>query len=353
MIVRGINQMLAWGLLLGLAMRISAAEYEVDGHIEQTIYNFNGSIGAVEKSKFTVYVKDCSWLIKTTQSDTNGNPIVGGETACVNGSEIYEVIGPVDGENAVIGHNSRSYNTASIVSNNIPVSMNEGKFISHIWLMYASGCYFRNLSTNWLTPAYDINAWLAFLPNLKREAKWELVNGPGSLPMKVTYWNSQNEGGDINATYTATGVTNAGGIQVASGFVFEMRVKNYWASGPILPGKTVPEYNISKKAVASVTAIRPFCSRKDLTPTATGRTIVIDERPPRNSTPRTNLSSYTVKDGVKWLPFAEAKLAYGTRLASSQSAQVPPKKVSPAIIVVILLVPAAFVLGFWLLNRKR
>ena len=49
-------------------------------------------------------------------------------------------------------------------SNNVPVGEADDDFLCHLWLMFASGCYFENLATNWLTPVYDINASVIGIP---------------------------------------------------------------------------------------------------------------------------------------------------------------------------------------------
>jgi hypothetical protein len=172
--------------------------------------------------------------------------------------------------------------------------------------MFASGGYFANLSTDRLTPGYDLNASVSVHPEMKWQAKWKLIDGTGSLPLKVTYWNSPDEGGDIDATYVATGVTNAGGIQVPSGFVFERRIQSGFAPGPIPLGGTVPDYRIYKRAVATVTAVRPDCSRSSLMPTAEGMTFVIDERLVRGDEMGKPIY-YNFANGVQWLSLPDAK----------------------------------------------
>ncbi len=305
----------------------------------------DGSVGALQKSQFTVFVKDCSWLIQTTDLDKDGKPVAKRETACTNGAEVYEVAWPVNGGNTAAGHSPLSWNVATIVSNNVPVGQTMGYFVCHIWEMFASGCYFANPATNWLTPVYDSNASASVDPLLKLKAKWELINGPGSLPMNVVYLG-KNLGEPTNATYTATGVTNAGTIKIPSGFVFELRIGSRFAPGPIPPGGTFPAYHIHKRAVATVTAVRPYCSRSDLSPAATGKTIVIDERPTNYLTQPTNLPHYIVKNGVQWLSLAEAQ-------KSDLSNRTPPKSPPRGIVAVMLLLPTAALLLFMWLNRKR
>ena len=377
-----------------------AAQYEVDGQLEQTIYEHDGRVATFQKSRFTVFVKGCSWLIRTTQNDKTGKPAFASETACVNGAEIFQVSGPLGDGDAVIGRASRGMNQALIVSNTVPIGRNEGYLACHVWLVFASGCYFEARTNNWLTPAYNLNASADVMPYLKQKAQWELIDGPGSLPRSVKYFDER--GDFIEATYEATGVTNAGAIKIPSGFVFERKwsfafgktIGGYQATNRPAVDQHALTNHLNKRTVGTVTAVRPYCSRKDLTPVAQGKTMVVDQRPlqeawsptlptnipewllrvgqwdgntnqaatlPTNippsvfqafsrSEPPTNVRSgrtyYNVQDGVKWLSLAEAKKVYGTQLAS-------PKYFPRGILVAILLLPTVLFALAWFLNRKR
>jgi hypothetical protein len=87
---------LSWFLLCGPS--VSAAEYEVEGEIVQTIFNRDGGIRSLQRSKFTVFVRDCAWLIKTLDHTESGIPLITRETACTNGTEVCEVEGPFNKE---------------------------------------------------------------------------------------------------------------------------------------------------------------------------------------------------------------------------------------------------------------
>ena len=189
-------------VLLDHLVVLSASDYEVDGEIAQTLFKRDGSVQLVTRSRFTVYVRDCSWLIKTIDHDEDGTPLIAGETSCTNGAEVYEVVGPFNKEawKRGIAH----WNEGLIISNNFPVAQRDDFFIGHLWLMFASGCYFTNVSTGSLPVLYDVG-----YPD--QTASWELINGLGSLPMSIVYVGGY--GLATNATYEATGVTNAGTVQ--------------------------------------------------------------------------------------------------------------------------------------------
>jgi hypothetical protein len=303
---------LGWGLTLCLLFSTCflalGREYEVDGEIVQTLFKVDGSVQVVRLSKFTVFVRDCSWLIQTTDHDDRGRPLVLRETACLDGAEICEVssrAGLMTSNTTLPAVTAR--NMATVVSNTVPVGMLDDYFVCHLWLMFASSCYFSNLSTNWLTPVYDLNASAAVDPQLKCEAKWHLLGGPGSLPLSVAYLRSPRF---TNATYVATGVTNADGMPIPIGFVFEQRVGARFAPGTVVSGDPTAVYRIRKFAVATVTAVRSACSRTDLLPRAGGRTVVVDQRLPRPAPG--HLATYSVRTGAQWVSVEVASNLYAS-----------------------------------------
>lgn len=277
-------------------------EYEVDGEIVQTKYRQDDSIQFQSRAKFTVFVRGSSWLIHTTDHDENGRPLRERETACTNGAEIYEVVSNVIDKNSADQlPPGMNWNNGTIDSNNVPVGQMDDYFVCHLWMMFASACYFQNLSTTWITPVYDLNACALVQPDLRREARWKLINGPGSLPSSVKF---------PDARYAATGLTNAGKTQIPNGFVFDLGMSGYpIAPAPIQPGQSVPAFRGRKQAVATVTAVRPVCSRSDLLPAAEGTTIVSDRR----LAPSTGAAapwSYRVTNGAPWLPVEQARQLY-------------------------------------------
>lgn len=347
--INAVSTRLAWCLFLHFLLNgvatVSATEYEVDGQIEQTLFNMDGSVQLNMTSKFTVYVKDCSWLIQSTILDKAGKPLTLNETSCTNGQVIYSVGGRINKDAVRGGRNgAAAMNHAYIYSNNVPVGQTDDYFVCHLWEVFASGCYFQNLSTNRLTPAYDSNASAIIHPNLKREAKWELVNGSGSLPSSVVYLDEYGNH-TTNATYMATGITNVGELKIPSGFVFEQRVGARFTTGSSLSGVPDPTYHVRKRAVAMVTAVRPVCTRSELMPVASGITMVIDER--QQATNSTNVLHYKLQNGVQWVPVEQAK-----KLAIRPAApKMNPTKVK-AVFFVVLVLPSLALLYFLIKTRR-
>ena len=323
-------------LILGIVAKAPAEHYEVDGELEQTLFRLNGDVQLVRRSQFTVFVRGAAWLIQTADHDEGRKPLLLRETACVNGAEVYEV-------STITNHSTRPWNMGSVVSNNVPVGQADDYFVCHLWLMFASGCYFKDLTTNWLTPVYDLNASVAVDPKLKRPAKWELINGPGSLPSSVGFWRNAWE---TDATYGATGVTNAGGVQIPSGFVFEQRVGAGFAPGASQAGDSPATYRVRKRAVATVTAVRATCSRSDLLPEAKGPTVVFDERQAPAVT-QTASSTYDIRDGVRWVSVEEAKKL--PKLGAVPPVQKPSRLIT-AVLCASLLLPIA---GMFFFRRGK
>jgi len=335
--------MLLWFILKAVRV-VYAADYEVDGELAQTIFKMDGGIDSVTRSRFTVFVKDCSWLIQTIDLSEAGKPLRMRETSCTNNAEIYEVMSWVRSDNPAEARRLGSpQNVGSIISNDVPVGQDYGYFVCHLWLMFASGCYFENPATNWLTPVYDANASVTVDRKLAREAKWKLLKGPGSLPLSVVYLDSDKS---TDAAYMATGVTNAGTIQIASGFLFELRVQRGFAAGQMRTGDSSQEYRIQKQAIANVTAVRPGCSRSDLLPAVNGSTLVIDQRQADVTNPIPANATYIVRDGVQWLSVEKAK-----ELNASQ--KLVPKRSSTVTVVFYGSLLSISVVFLFVLSRLK
>ena len=228
----------------------SAYEYEVDGLVNQTMIQFNGT-NLHASASFTVYVRDCGWMIKTVETNELGS-VSGQEIGSTNGTEIFEC------------EDGSGMGFADIVSNNIPVGEYDSAVFGHLWLMFASQCYWPALNSDQLTPIYDWRASVAAASSMfgnrqKASVDWELLNGPSSLPREVRYLDAMNR---TNAIYTITGTNSAGGMLFPAGFVF----------------KQFNGDRLTKRVEVEVTAIRLVCSRANLIPLPSKGTMVVDRR---------------------------------------------------------------------------
>ena len=114
----------------GFGFSSLASEYEVDGQVSQMIARFNGTNLSATAS-FTVYVRDCGWMIKTTETNENGS-VSSREIGSTNGFEIYDCAPPLEGNSGT--------KRALIESNTIPVGWLDSAVAGHLWLMFASQC---------------------------------------------------------------------------------------------------------------------------------------------------------------------------------------------------------------------
>jgi len=230
-----------------------ASEYEVDGQVSQTLMRQNGTNLSATAS-FTVYVRDSGWLIKTIETNEIGG-IASREVGSTNGTEIYECEGRPGSSGTIF---------AVIISNNVPVGELDSAVVGHLWLMFASQCYWPSLNSDQLTPIYDWRASVAaastgFGNQGKVSAEWNLLNGPGSLPQEVVYFGWLDE---TNGFYKITGTNSVGGTLIPTGFIFEEHQNK----------------KLDKRVEVTVTAIRPVCSRDNLIPLPDDQATIVDRR---------------------------------------------------------------------------
>jgi len=266
--------------VVGIAFSSSGAEYEVKGTITQTITYSKGPV--IQKTNgFTVYVRDCAWLIQTMENDGKGNNWQR-EVGSTNGTEIYEFNG----------------RQAFIYDTGIPVDLGYEQVDGHLWLMFASQCYWGSQHTDQLTPVFDFEASVGANPNRKVTAQWELLNGPGSLPREVRYLGEWDE---TNGLYTVTGTNSVGGMLIPNSFVFEERVV-----GQLSASTLIHELVVRKRVEAVVTSVQSVCSRKNLLPErGTGKIVTVDWRLKKPGSGN-NVPSYVTPASENWLSVEEA-----------------------------------------------
>lgn len=269
----------------------SGAEYEVKGIITQTITDPNVSVIRTTNG-FTVYVRDCAWLIQTTETNINGN-VRQREVGSTNGTDIYESNG----------------GTAFVSGTGIPVELLDKGVDGHLWLMFASQCYWGNQRADRLTPVYDWQASVGADPSLTMRTEWELLNGPGSLPREVEYLGEWDV---TNGLYRITGTNSVGRMLIPSGFVFEES-----HVGGLAPNSFVHEMVVRKRVEAKVTSVQPVCSRQDLLPVL-GTAVVVDWRLKKPSDGN-HVPTYRLPNAAERPSVAEAeKLLEAKRLADQR-----------------------------------
>ena len=117
--------LLIMGILLGAGV-LQAAEYEVDGVIYVTLTHYNPPMEF--KSEFTVYVRDCAWLISTIGCDQHGALRGKRETGCTNGTEIFDMRTSVIAMSNPSGIRSHT----EIKSNSVPIGAGDDDRPEHL-----------------------------------------------------------------------------------------------------------------------------------------------------------------------------------------------------------------------------
>ncbi len=349
------------------SVQLHGQEFEAQGTIQEHIIQ-PGQADLTTSAAFTVYVRDCAWLIETAETNS-ARTVTQRRIGSMNGAEIFQI---TSNPNAVpqfhvmnsaggIIPGSPGADIGLVVSNNIPVGSLNDSIIPHLWVMFASQCYFKAQNvTNRLMPVYDVDYALADVADLRLEAEWELMNGRISLPLKLVYFNDggfyhmsanrtvkfQNYGppykwGFTDAIYAVTAMTNFDGMAFPAGFAFT----------EFSPGGGRSRYDLSprKTAEAVVTSFRPVCSRKDLLPAIQNVTQVEDQRLV-HAMPKVASFAYFLPKGGNWLQMPEARRRMQVMQVSSPQRNQPTA--SRWVLITLLLLPSVVMVCFLLKSKS-
>jgi hypothetical protein len=268
-------------MAMNFAFYSSASEYEVDGQLTQTINGLNGAKLHAAAS-FKVFVRGCGWLIETMETNELG-AVIHREIGSTNGTEIYECeqglgymksSGSLTNSSLSVGPVFRQSSMpmlAVMVSNNVPIGEADSAVVGHLWLIFASQCYWQNLRSDQLAPVYDWHASAAAHGlGIRVDAAWALLDGPGSLPREVRYLG---DWGETNGLYQITGTNLVGGMMIPSGFTFEQ-----FQIGPLNEKTFIHDMTLVKRVGVKVTSVRPGCSLASLIPAPEGPAVIVDRR---------------------------------------------------------------------------
>jgi len=260
--------------------RSIGSEYEVKGKIVQTTFESNAHV-VNSTNDFTVFVRDCGWLIQTVASDAKGH-VLQREMGTTNGADIYDFHG----------------NVGLINGRGIPVELADQGVDGHLWMMFASQCYWSSVQTDLLTPVYSWQASVGANPEIKVKAGWDLLGGPGTLPREVRYYGDWDE---TNGFYKVSGTKTIAGVQIPTGFTFEERYIGGRVANSLVHGMY-----LRKRVEAVVTSVQPVCSRKNLLPVmGTGKKTIIDWRL-KNPAYGNQTPSYILQNTESWPSVADA-----------------------------------------------
>jgi hypothetical protein len=311
-------------IVFAMTLSLCAQEYEVDGSVDLQLSRPDKSLWKEYRGSFRVYVKGCAWLIQVTEMNDWGLPLRR-EVGTSDGQETYEMVVPYEAISAsdpVVFDVKASppgvhlAPSATVTSNAIPVGDDDGSFTGHLWLMFASGFYLRTAAEGQLTPVFLWGAAPHMNNQATMKANWELINVPGSLPSRVTFFEPD---GTPAAVYTATGLTNVGAVALPTGFSFIEPVTGF------------------KKVTAVVTAVRPICSRADLRPALKQRVDMYDLR----CFDENDRNDFPVYEAGYWPTIKEAQRIYSS--TRSRYSGAPPSKLSIVMVLGLMIGPPVII----------
>jgi hypothetical protein len=330
--VQACSIILSFLVLVASSLELLAqrAEYEVEGAIYQTIVGKNGALEDLTNN-FTVSVKGCCWLIQI-YDEHQGKDRLLREIGSTNNTEIFELV------SNITSATNKFTATAIITSNNVPVGLLNRDVSGHLWLMFASRCYWESLQSDMLTPVFNWRASVGANPRLKVKAEWKLLGDAGSLPREVAYLGSWDE---TNGFYKVTETSElAGGELVPKSFTFEERYA-VAMEGMVL----------RKRVKAEVSDVREVCSRSELFPVPTGETKIVDFRLTTHKSGN-HVPTYRNPTIGQWPSAADArKLVPITPVDQSEHGQTRSKQRVLVFVVLMITLLLPLIVGF--LKRAR
>jgi len=351
-----------WTVLVALfAFRSFAQEFEVEGVTTYRQISGTGKTVTLRSETFTVFVRDCQWLIQTREERPGGTPAMW-EIGQISPSEVVQLGIPSTPTNA-IGSNRVAIpplRSAVVFSNAVPVGCLD-KTIAPLWIMFASHCFLRGRTNDLITPVYDQVAGPTFNPNLKQQARWSFLPKAPGLPSVLDYFNDGQlhsmsksnlpsvfklpkpyDQGFTNAICYATGVTNIGGLALPSGFVFE----RYMPAN----GRKSTDLRVMERVEASVTAVRSSCSRENLMPELSRKsnTVIVDRRSAPTNDLKLAVTLNNEESGGIW-PKAEAV----RKVEAERKKTIKNARIRPVLVVVFALILFTPLLLFFLKRGKN
>jgi hypothetical protein len=350
--------------------------YELHGIIQDERYVESLRSNVTNTGSFSVYVNDCGWLIRGDIPHLDRTTGVR-EIGSTNGTEIFEVsllimpqFAPQESSEAKSDSaadpspaqaqpiSTRQGFQAFVKPGPMPASCSpsDGRF-AHLWLMFASRCFFAGREDSEILAAYDINSCVTRGNDYTMEGAWVLSTAQPGLPLSLAYINRRGhpfardaegnrtfvpfdppfDAGFTNALYTVTGTTNVGRLVLPTGFIFE-RFRPGWTNRQPAPV-------LEARSVATVTNFMPHCSRTSLVPELPPRVVVIDMRE-LPADPSKKPIHYSGAAG-QWLPVEEAKRVHEARLRRHAPRELRP--LHYVLFVVALVLPLG---GIALWKRK-
>lgn len=276
-----------------------AQAFKAEGRTKYQVFN-QGKLVYSNTNNFTAEVSGCDWLIRTV-------PLGKGPDDTLDYTEMHHRHGEIKMIYAFISKTNKSVTNIIVKVEGNDVPEDDGSTISHLWLGYASACYFASVTNGLLKPVWMLDDGDLRFENFQVQGNWILNNSAPKLPDSVVYFSDGNlrlkrgggerltlkapgpfSSGYTNAIYTVLGWTNFGSaIEVPHRFVFQRY-------GTKVDATTNTDLAIINLVEVYTETLKPIGLNSTLNPEVTGIAHVADRRffpPIRNI-------EYKVKDGA-------------------------------------------------------
>ena len=329
-----------------IAAPVYGQEFTVTGITTYKVL-YSGDVRVWRTNSFTVSVSNCNWLIRSTP---------------IHREELdYTEMGYANGEIRMLYHFTKSVNGAEtnilvgkVDQNDVPPD--DGSTISHLWLAYASGCYFAQITNTHLKPVWLLDDFDLRYEGFTVNAGWKVSDLTPKLPEFVVYFNDgvlrardstgrvsfkarpPYDGGYTNAIFESLIWTNIGRIALPLAFSFQ----RFGLKNPAASSNDLALINLIE---AQADQVSTAVGRISFGPSFAGTASVADQRfnPPLRDL------IYTIRDG-RWPAKTDSKLLkeYNHQAQSrgiGKFAGNPPSGIRRLVIqclfVILILIPLA------------
>ena len=230
------------GFLFGTNAQIAnGVEFEIKGTASMTGFTPEGKVDGVQVLNFSLQVSNSLYKVRLTGFPEN---FIDYRESAYDGQYLY-LIDSLAGSIAAAktaGKQLAGKNTATgwIYKDQHVVRDVIGSQMGPIWLMFASGEYFKSLTNNLVEPAVVLGLYIPSLSvtrQIRPRALWHLQEDPPNFPVEVSYFDDGTiylppprkpikrlppyENGFTNAIFKVINFTNVGGLQIPNVGVLE------------------------------------------------------------------------------------------------------------------------------------
>lgn len=221
-----------------IAAELKAQRFQADGQLVYSVLDQDQTVGFVLHKNFSISRDGCRWLIRTSNANNTDDPsaIYLYEEAGCDGTNIYtyslvdtnRLPPPPDPKKKTLWAN------AYVEEGIVPFP--DDTLFFHVWLVYASSCYFRSVEGR-IKPVSSLKREQFDDPSFSVRAEWEFSDRSSNFLSQIRYLTDDTyryqdaagikheipypppvKGGYTNAILSILSFTNRGGLRVPMNF---------------------------------------------------------------------------------------------------------------------------------------